>query len=165
MNIFDEIGFYGPYILGFSSLLILRNRPTWLFAYILGYGTNIIIILTLKLLIRQPRPNQDLNKFYALENKGITQFNAYGMPSGHAQSTVFSTFYIWLATKNFFITFLYAVVSLLSIHQRIKYKFHCLLQIIVGGILGLVVAYITCIYVRRLIPGKLREKPDDNGPI
>lgn len=165
MKIFDEIGFYGPGILGLTSIFILRDKPSWLFTYILGYSANIIIILILKLLIRHPRPNQDIYKFYAIENKGITQFDAYGMPSGHAQSTLFSTVYIWFATKNFLITFLYGFVSILSVRQRIKYKFHDLLQIIVGGILGILVACITHVYVRRLIPGKLREKQDDNGPI
>ena len=165
MQILDEIGFYGPALLGISSLYILRDKPRWLFSYIIGYATNIIVILLLKLLFRHPRPNQDLQKFYARESKGITQFDAYGMPSGHAQSTVFSAVYIWFATKNFWITFIYAIVSFLSMFQRVKYRFHDLLQITTGTILGTLMAYLTYTYVKRLIPGRLKEKPDDNGPL
>jgi membrane-associated phospholipid phosphatase len=165
MHIFDEIGLYGPGILGISSLYVLREKPKYLFTYILAFSINIIVITILKLLFRHPRPNQDPAKFYAKERNSIIQFNAYGMPSGHAQSTVFSTVYIWLATKNYFITFLYASVSVLSMLQRVKYNFHTIVQIFVGLTLGIVIGYAAYIYAKKLIPGKLFEKPDDDGPL
>jgi membrane-associated phospholipid phosphatase len=165
MNIFDRVGFYGPAILGIMTLFILRNRPKWLFSYIIGYSANIFSIIVLKLFFKQPRPDEDLSVFYAKEKRGFIQFDAYGMPSGHAQSTVFSTFYIWLATKNIWLTFAYFVVSCLTMYQRLKYNKHTIIQLCVGAAIGLCVAYITYIYARRLIPGILKEKPDDDGPL
>lgn len=165
MNILEKIGFYGPGILGLISIFILRHRPTWLFSYVIGYSANIFMIIILKLFFKHPRPDENLSLFYAKEKKGYIQYNSYGMPSGHAQSTIFSMIFIWLATKKIWLTFLYFVISCLTIYQRLKYNKHTLLQIIIGGIVGLFIAYITYIYVKRLIPGILKEKPDDNGPI
>lgn len=165
MNIFDQVGFYGPVILGILTAFILRDRPRWLYSYAIGYGANIVSIIILKLFFKHPRPDEDLSLFYAKERKGIIQFHAYGMPSGHAQSTVFSTFFIWLATKNKWITFAYFVVSCLTVYQRLKYNKHTFLQVSVGTTIGLCVAYITYVYAKKLIPGILKEKPDDDGPL
>ena len=164
MDILDNIGLYGPHILGVSSLFILRNKPTWLIAYIAGYIVNILLNIILKLLFKHPRPDENLPVFYAKQNKGLIQYDRYGMPSGHAQSTLFSTVYIWFSTKNYWITLAYFFVSCLSIYHRLKFNSHDILQITVGAIIGIIIACITAIYVKRLIPGILRAKPDDNGP-
>ena len=164
MDILDNTGLYGPHILGVSSLFILRNKPTWLIAYIAGYIVNILLNIILKLLFKHPRPDENLPVFYAKQNKGLIQYDRYGMPSGHAQSTLFSTVYIWFSTKNYWITLAYFFVSCLSIYHRLKYNSHDILQITVGAIIGIIIACITAIYVKRLIPGILRAKPDDNGP-
>jgi len=165
MNILDKIGFYGPGIVGLITIFVLRDRPKWLFSYAIGYGSNIFVIILLKLLFRHPRPDENLPIFYANEKKGHIQYSCYGMPSGHTQSTVFSTLFIWFATKNLWLTFLYFVITCLTIYQRLKYNKHNILQIVVGGVLGLCTAYIINNYVKRLIPGILKEKSDDNGPI
>ena len=165
MDILDNIGLYGPHILGVSSLFILRNKPTWLIAYIAGYIVNILLNIILKLLFKHPRPDENLPVFYAKQNKGLIQYDRYGMPSGHAQTTLFSTVYIWFSTKNYWITLAYLFVTCLSIYHRLKYNSHDIVQITVGAIIGIIIACITAIYVKHLIPGILRAKPDDNGPI
>ena len=165
MKIIDEIGYYGPLLLGITTLILLRSRPTWLVSYIFGYTLNILSILILKLFFRHPRPNQDLSQFYAKENKGFVQYSAYGMPSGHAQSIIFSTVYIFFATKNLWLTLFYIIISCITVYHRLKYNSHNVLQICVGLLLGSFMSWITYFYVKRTIPGILRGKPDDNGPL
>jgi len=165
INILDQIGLCGPWILGLLTVFVLRHRPRWLFSYVIGYSANIFMIIILKLFFKHPRPDEDLSLFYAKEKKGYIQYSSYGMPSGHTQSTVFSALFIWLATKNQWLTFAYFIVTCLTIYQRLKYNRHDILQIVVGGMIGLCIAYITYIYVKKLIPGILKEKPDDDGPI
>ena len=164
-SVWSWIGLYGPMMLFITTLIILRNKPTWLLAYIIGYLSNNILNIVLKLLFKQPRPDEDLAVFYATQNKGWIQYNRYGMPSGHAQRALFSTIYIWFATKNYWITLLYLLISCISIYQKLNFSSHDILQITVGAIIGGLVAYITVIYVKHLLPGILRLKPDDNAPI
>jgi len=162
MDIIDVLGNYGSIILFFITLIILRNKSTWLFAYIFGYVFSIILNITLKVFYRHPRPNQNIDIFYAREKKNLTQYTNYGMPSGHAQGVIFSTAYIWFSTHNYWVALFYILISCLTIYQRIAYNYHDIIQVAVGIIVGLVVAYIFFIYVKRAIPGVLRLKPDDN---
>lgn len=162
MNVINTIGYYGPFILGFATLFFLRSKPTWLFIYIFTYIFNIILNIILKIFYRHPRPNQDPTIFYAREKKGLMQFSNYGMPSGHAQSVIFSTAYIWFSMHNYWITFLYICISCLTIYQRITSNFHDFLQVTIGIVIGIIIAYISSVYVKRLITGIIRAKPDDN---
>lgn len=162
MDVVDILGHYGPFILFFVTLIVLRNKSTWLFAYIFGYIFSMILNITLKVLYRHPRPNQNLDIFYAREKKNLTQYGNYGMPSGHAQSVIFSTVYVWISTHNYWITLFYIFISCLTIYQRIAYNYHNILQISIGIIIGMIVAYIFFIYVKHKISGILRVKPDDN---
>jgi membrane-associated phospholipid phosphatase len=87
------------------------------------------------------------------------------MPSGHAQSVFFSTIFIYLALKQKNILFLYIIISFIVCYQRVYYEYHTLSQVIVGSIVGSSFAYFVYYLVREKIKGKIREKPDDYGPI
>jgi len=163
MYILDQIGYYGPILLGLNTLFLLWNKKTWLIAYIIGFFINIIINIILKILIKDPRPKEDLAIFYATLNKANHPYNKFDMPSGHSQETIYSAVYIWFATKNIWITFAYLIVSCLTIYQRFKSEQHNILQLIIGALIGGIVAYFFAIYVKRLIPGIIKSKIDDNG--
>jgi membrane-associated phospholipid phosphatase len=108
---------------------------------------------TLKQLIGEPRPGEatEKNVYKGYENtKGA---EIYGMPSGHAQSVLFSTIYTYLVTKTESVLIGGGFISMLSLIQRYKFKRHSIKQLIVGSLLGAGVAlfgynistfYLTC---------------------
>jgi len=130
----------------------------------IGYLLNILIIIILKLLFQQPRPKERLDQFYAKRANGRLYYYDYGMPSGHAESTFFSTVYIWLATQNVWITAVYFIICWATIYQRLISNSHDIWQIIVGAILGSLFAYVVAVYVKRMIPGVLKRKLEEYGP-
>ena len=65
MKIFDYIGYFGPQILMFLSIFLLRNKSTLLYIYLLGIFLNGIINYMLKGLIKEPRPSEDVHIFNA----------------------------------------------------------------------------------------------------
>jgi hypothetical protein len=86
------------------------------------------------------------------------------MPSAHAQNCGFNLAFITLVLNNSFITGLYLVISLISMHQRYKYLNHTILQVIVGFILGLGFGYMFYYIGNKWIKGNLTIKFDDFAP-
>lgn len=165
LMLLDYVGYFAPVILFFSSILFLFNKKTYLAYYITGTILNVGINIILKIIIKDPRPDQDVNLFQILMNNGQrVTFNRFGMPSGHAQMASFSLIYIYLVTKNMTITNFYLIVFILTLYQRIKYNNHTKSQLLVGTITGLSVGYLCYYLSNKNIMGKIKEKKDDNGP-
>ena len=172
MNILYELGTYGPIILIILSWYLLWDNKNLFFYYTVGVFTNAIFNLILKGIIQQPRPIFDSKsirlasmhtkeQFYAT---GIP-FDIFGMPSGHAQSSFFSTIFIYLSTKHNNTAYLYLASSLLTCYQRYDSNYHSILQLIVGAIVGFIFGYFVYHLARDKIKGRIREKPDDHAPI
>ena len=125
IQIIDIIGVSGPIILGISSLVLLYNKSNLFSVYIIGFIINSLLNILLKGIIKQPRPSEDIHVFNIklMSGKRIG-YDKFGMPSGHAQSVFYSTFFILFALKNNIITFFYFIISFLTIYQRIKYLNH-----------------------------------------
>ena len=87
------------------------------------------------------------------------------MPSGHSQSLLFSTMFIYLSLKNKNILYIYLFISLLTMIQRVVYNHHTILQVIVGALVGLIFGYVFYQLARVKITGQISEKADDFGPI
>lgn len=162
----------GPPILFIITLFLLyikyskpASNNTYLYVYIVGYIIQILVGHALKILIRQPRPSEDIQKFNALINthKHI-DFDRYGMPSEHAMSTLFSTIFIHFTLKNNKITLLYALISLLTMYQRYSTNNHTLFQLFIGAIIGIILGYLSYLYAYKTIRGSLKFKMDDNAP-
>jgi membrane-associated phospholipid phosphatase len=102
-------------------------------------------------------------KDYFFQN-GIP-FDIYGMPSGHAQAAFFITTFLYLSLKHTNLLYLCIVFSLIICYQRVKFEFHSISQVIVGSVLGSVIAYIFYQQAREKIKGRVREREDDDGPI
>lgn len=171
-SIIYNFGKFGPLILFLSSLYLLWNKSNLLYYYICGGFFNAILNIVLKGIIKEPRPSEDPKLFnialkHSIRFKFVNGYphDIFGMPSGHAQSAFFSTVFIYLALKDIKISIMYLMVALLTMYQRVLFNRHTILQVFAGAIVGILFA--NCIYymARQKITGKLRIKPDDNGPI
>ena len=153
IHILDDIGFFAPMILFTFSIILLWSRIKYLNVYLIFFLLNMLLNKTLKQLIGEPRPGEatEKNVYKGYENtKGA---EIYGMPSGHAQSVLFSTIYTYLVTKTESVLIGGGFISMLSLIQRYKFKRHSIKQLIVGSLLGAGVAlfgynistfYLTC---------------------
>jgi membrane-associated phospholipid phosphatase len=172
MDILYELGGYAPILLIFLSWYLLWEHKNLFFYYNVGLISNSILNTILKGLIQEPRPLFDNKKIklmsihvkeYFFQN-GIP-FDIYGMPSGHAQMAFFTTVFIYLSLKHTNFLYLYLLVSLFICYQRVKFDFHSMTQVIVGAIIGSCFAYFVYHLAREKIKGRIRERPDDYGPI
>jgi membrane-associated phospholipid phosphatase len=168
-KIIDIIGYFGPQILILLTIFLLFNKYTLLQIYLIGFVINSFLNFVLKGIIKQPRPSEDKHVFNVWLNNGMKGdrlwFDRFGMPSGHAQSVFYSTFFIIFALQNTNINILYLIISLNTLYQRVKYKNHTVLQVIVGAIVGTIIGSLLYYYSQKILQGKLKEKEDDNAPI
>lgn len=176
MGILYELGEYGPIILIFLSWYLLWDHNNLFFYYNVGILANAVLNLIIKGIIQEPRPMFDSKKVnlakthaknYFFQN-GIP-FDIFGMPSGHAQMAFFTSVFIYLSLKHKLkhkkLLYLYIFFSLLICYQRVKFEYHSISQVIVGAIVGSSFGYLVYQLAREKIKGKIREKPDDDGPI
>ena len=158
----DYIGLFGPIILNIITIILLLNKHLFLWGYIVGSFVSIIANFILKLLFKDPRPEQDIKLFELAIQKGKRlSIDKYGMPSGHAQSVGFSCIFIYFTLYNFYFFLGYLGISIITMMQRYNYKNHTISQIIVGFIVGLILGYISITICKKLLKGKLTEKKDD----
>jgi membrane-associated phospholipid phosphatase len=88
-----------------------------------------IIAKTLKKIIKQSRP---------IKSK------TYGMPSSRSTVVSFIVFYLILTNKFKLSTkFIIIILGLLSLSMKYIIKEHSIYQLIVGGILGIIIAYLS----------------------
>lgn len=171
-TIFNYLGKYGPIIMLIFSLYLLSDKQNLQFYYLIGLVINSILNLILKGIIRQPRPCDDEKNFnIALKNipetifKDGVPFNIFGMPSGHAQSALYSTTYIFLSLKNIKVLLFYVFLSIIIVLQRIMKQFHTVFQVVVGLFIGSFMGYVAFNFAEIVLKGRIREKPDDFGPL
>jgi len=172
MNLFNEIGFNGPIIVVFLSMYLLWDHNNLFFYYIVGIVCNLILTIILKLIIQQPRPcfnSKELqlalknNKLYMY--KDGNPYDLFGMPSAHSSSVLFSTMFVYLALKKTNWLYVYLIMCVITMTQRVYYDHHTLSQVIVGALVGSGVAYTFYQFAEKKMKGNIREKPDDFGPI
>ncbi len=164
---------FGPFYLIILSWIILWDKNTLFFYYTVGLFLDTILNLFLKGIFKEPRPLEDTQKF----NLAITHgkrflfkngmpYDIFGMPSGHSQSVIFSTIFMYFALKKKSdALYIYYIIAALTMIQRIYSNNHYLLQVIVGGIIGGIMGYIMFFLSGQQIIGKITEKIDDFGPI
>jgi membrane-associated phospholipid phosphatase len=163
------IGNNGPFILFVFSIIFLKTKPNALYYYVVGFIINFILNIFLKGTIQQPRPKYDDDLFkltlnYLKKHESIVPFDIYGMPSGHAQSVIYSTLFVYLVLKNTKITLFFVLISLITLIQRVEGLYHTIFQVIVGSFVGILVAYLFfCMYEQKMA-GNLSLKKDDFAP-
>jgi len=170
--LFQKIGQYGPTLLLFISIFLLRNKHNLLFYYILFFIISLLLNLILKGIIQQPRPSIDAKTFnLMMKNKeryiykhGIP-YDIFGMPSGHSQSVILSTIFIYFSLRDIKIVVLYLFITAVTITQRVIDNHHTVLQVIFGTIMGCVLGYLAYKMAQINIEGKKTPKNDDYGPL
>jgi len=171
-DLFNELGSFGPIILIFLSIYLLWNKQNLFFYYTVGVFIDNIINLILKGFFLQPRPSIDKKDFdLALKHgkrfifKDGMPYDMFGMPSGHSQSSFFSTVFIYLSLRKNNIGYIYLATSILTMIQRVVYNHHTVLQVCVGSVIGSAVGYLFYYIATQKVKGQIREKSDDFGPI
>jgi membrane-associated phospholipid phosphatase len=171
-TILKKIGEFGPLLLLITSIILLRNKGNLLFYFIVFFVFSLIVNPILKSIIQQPRPSIDTKTFNMMLKhkeryvyKHGFPYDIFGMPSGHSQSVLLSTVYIYFALHDVKITLFYLCISLITLFQRVIYNHHSVLQVIVGSIVGIILGYVGFILSKKNIQGKLSVKKDDYGPI
>jgi membrane-associated phospholipid phosphatase len=165
-------GKYGPFILFFSTVFLLWNKNNALIYYLVGFCLNSILNVFLKLLIRQPRPSDDKQKFDLALDKGRRflfdsgiPYDVFGMPSGHSQSVAFTTVFVLMTIPNNAFRMFCVAIALITLWQRVQYNRHTIMQVTVGSMVGGLIAYFMFYMNRKNIAGKIKEKSDDNAPM
>jgi membrane-associated phospholipid phosphatase len=137
---------YGNKLLFLLSIVFLYDKNKYMTFYVIGYVLNYILNSILKLIFKQPRPNENMKLFNYDMNRRETidwrEYNRFGMPSGHAEETMFSLIYIFMVLHNTKITMLFFTITLFTMFQRIYTNKHTFLQILVGSIIGLIMGYL-----------------------
>ena len=171
-DIFYKCGAYGPLILYIFSCYLLRNKEILLYYYNIGFFIDTILNIILKGIFQQPRPSEDIKQFNLALNSGKrfifkdgVPFDIFGMPSGHAQSSLFSTIFVYFSLKKTNVLYLYLLLSVVTVSQRVVYKFHTLLQVLIGSIIGALLGYYIYYLSQQSLKGIIREKKDDYAPI
>lgn len=167
-----NLGKYGPILLLLSSIFLLRNTTNFLVYYAFGFFLNEILVLVLKGIFKQPRPSEDLKLFnLAVKNNQMFRYvngyphNIFGMPSGHSSSMLYSSMFVYLVLKNMNILFVYLLLSINTMTQRVISKNHSISQVFAGAFVGILLGYFIFYMVQQKIMGSLLLKKDDNGPI
>jgi len=172
MSILYEFGAYGPIILILLSWYLLWENKNLFFYYTVGIFANAVLNLILKGIIQEPRPMFDNKKVRLLKTHGKEYFyqsgipfDIFGMPSGHAQASLFSTIFMYFSLKQTNFLYIYLPLTLLTCYQRVKFYYHSINQVVVGGIVGTAFGYFVYQLAKEKIKNRIREKPDDNGPV
>lgn len=132
------IGYFGEQIsFLWCCFITITYSHVYFIVFLTIFILNKIFNQILKDWIQQLRPS---NSQAFLKDEIISKEN-YGMPSGHTQTTTYNLLFAYLVsgTKLFESILLLSIVIL----QRLLFKNHTFLQLIVGIALGGIIAYIT----------------------
>jgi membrane-associated phospholipid phosphatase len=171
-KLFNEFGENGPIILSLLSIYLLWNKNNVLFYYLFGLIIDFILNIVLKGIIQEPRPCFNPREVQlAIKNnkrffyKNGIPYDLFGMPSGHSEWCLYSTIYVYLVLRKTNVLYLYLIISLITMSQRVVFNHHTIFQVIVGASVGILLGYIIYKFSVNNNKGTIREKPDDNAPI
>ena len=138
----DEIGYYGPNISDGVNIFFFSIFYKSLWFYVI-FG-----ILISRLI------NAILKKIFRVERQKQIPFHGhiakcYAMPSGHSQAVTYCATLMYFFNKYLFI--MLALIALSTMRQRYVYRNHTIPQIIIGGIIGVILGYITYLLIIKYI--------------
>lgn len=153
-----RLGRFGPFITFILTLFILNGKTNTTYTYLAGILFDALINPLIKILIKQRRPDKTKSTTFISATldtsknpnhmiypesflEQTTDAHRYGMPSGHAQTSAFNTLFIWLSTRNIYITLFYGLITVITCVQRVIAHRHYIDQVITGLVIGMIIAY------------------------
>jgi len=177
LQIFDNVGFYGPGLIFIIAIYLLYKTPILVTTFTIGYVLNILFNYLLKGIFRMPCPNENMKKFDAeIRMNKYIDLARFGMPSGHAQTMLYSLVFVSFAllskknkvkgintSRNWIV--LMVILSIITLTQRVYFKWHSFEQILVGSIIGALIGYGFFYYSQLQSRGSLTMKEEQWAPI
>lgn len=142
-----------------ASLVLLFDRVVCFRMFVFGLLVNNVLNICLKLWFRAPRPDR-----HHVPQWGLA-FDEYGMPSGHAQNCVYClVFVLSCLYRDLRVFLVFVSVTCVSVVQRYVTGKHGWLQLLVGCVVGGLVALVVRRVSLRFLVGQGRVKADDGAP-
>ena len=143
----STVGYQGPNTLLALILLMLylegETNPYAYGAVLLCKLVNHLINISIKNILKAPRPDSHKNPNFSHLKPTFKNFftvhREFGMPSGHAQDTVFELTFLSLYFKKPWLTLVAGIQVILTVWQRYEKQRHSIKQLAVGSTLGLLV--------------------------
>lgn len=147
----DMVGLFGPVILFIASIWQLWGNGIYWTLSIVVFCINIFINIGLKQWIREPRPSGGQSMTIYDTYTGVLD---YGMPSGHSQMAFGLVTFVYLVKQSAINLIGGGWIIGLTLYQRWKYGRHSIEQLVVGAIVGILVAYISYTVITMAITGQ-----------
>ena len=139
------IGYYGYLTMPIVSAIAIISKYNFTkqgLLLILSFSVfalfNQVFNASLKRIIMQARPTNQIN----IVPHDANTHPRMGMPSGHSQSVAFSLMFLFKAVESNFFRVIGTIMTLLTVLQRINYRKHTKLQVLVGFTLGSMMGYL-----------------------
>ena len=117
-----------------AGVFLIYYQTREVFSCIAGAVVTASTAKIFKIIIKQPRPNQNSNTPSSI--LGIfTDSSDYGMPSSHTSSLAYFATYFTLLGWAWYLIPIW-VFAIISASSRVYYKYHTVSQILAGFVLG-----------------------------
>ena len=154
------LGYEGPNTLLALILFMLylggEINPYAYGAVLLCKAVNHLINITIKNILKAPRPDSHKDPNFSHLKPTFKNFftvhREFGMPSGHAQDTVWELMFIALYFQKPWLTIIAGMQVLLTLFQRYKTSRHSIEQLAVGSSLGVLVGITFYYLYEKYIP-------------
>ena len=143
----STLGYQGPNTLLALIIIMLywqgETNPYAYGAVLLCKLVNHLINITIKNILKAPRPDSHKDPNFSNLKPTFKNFftvhREFGMPSGHAQDTVWELTFLTLYFQKYWLTVLAAIQVAITLRQRYETRRHSVKQLAVGSLLGLLV--------------------------
>lgn len=170
--ILTKLGRHGRGIVfALASLALYKTGQNAAFGYyLIGAAITIVLNISLKIIIKQPRPKYDKPDFhFVIENSESERmkYDKYGTPSGHAQfmcyTLAFVAYALWGRLYYWSIMTTMTLLTINTLIQRVIDKHHYISQIVAGAIVGSLFGITMYYMVKSKLKGSMKAKEDDNA--
>ncbi len=169
-RIFDVLGSNMPLLMILANIVLLQKKTYYQYFFVVFVIINVLLNTFLKQVIKQPRPSIDDRTFQLMMKKSERfvrkhgmPYDIFGMPSGHAQSTFFSTVYNYMVFRDARMSAVFLFFCLWTMFQRVLFNHHTIAQVVAGAAVGAAFAYLVFELARKNIGGKFTAKKEDNA--